>query len=235
MKLTSILVAASCLTAQAFGVSPRSNSLVKNVDSSVVSNSLRKKSPSTVSPLFRGAELTRGGAVPGWAAYNEQLDKNPLTAKSCTSLVGWFLGDLLAQIFIVKAPVLDVKRLITLAAFGFLYHGPSGHYFYNFLDEKIPGTDPKAVASKVLVDQILWCPLFMIVFFTYLGLVAGDSFGVIGNKIKSDLFLAVQGSWKVWPIVHAVNFKFISTKHRLVFINGIQIAFNMFLSLLGSK
>jgi protein Mpv17 len=141
----------------------------------------------------------------------------------------------LLQIFIVKAPVLDVKRLITLAAFGFLYHGPSGHYFYNFLDEKIPGTDPKAVASKVLVDQVLWCPLFMIVFFTYLGLVAGDSFGVIGNKIKSDLFLAVQGSWKVWPIVHAVNFKFISTKHRLVFINGIQIAFNMFLSLLGSK
>jgi len=235
MKLTTILVAASCLTAQAFGVTPRSTATKQIVADGVVSNSLRKQAPSTVSPLFRDAALTRGGAVPGWAAYNEQLDKNPLTAKACTSLVGWFLGDLLAQVFIVKSGVIDVKRLITLAAFGFLYHGPSGHYFYNWLDEKIPGTDSKTVATKVFIDQIIWCPLFMTVFFTYLGLVAGDSFPAIGNKIKNDLFTAVQGSWKVWPIVHAVNFKFISTKHRLVFINGIQIAFNMFLSLIGSK
>jgi len=179
--------------------------------------------------------LTRGGAVPGWAAYNEALDKNPLTAKAFTSLVGWFLGDLLAQLFIVKSGVLDIRRLITLSAFGFLYHGPSGHYFYNWLDSKIPGNDSKTVATKVAIDQILWCPIFMTVFFTYLGLCAGDSFSTIGNKIKTDLFSACQGSWKVWPLVHAVNFKFISTKHRLVFINGVQIAFNMFLSLIGSK
>ena len=36
--------------------------------------------------------------VSAWTAYNEQLDKNPLTAKACTSLVGWALGDLLAQV-----------------------------------------------------------------------------------------------------------------------------------------
>lgn len=99
MKLTTILVAASCLTARAFGVSPRTTSVVKSINSNdVVSNSLRKQAPSTISPLFRDAGLTRGGAVPGWAAYNEALDKNPLTAKACTSLVGWFLGDLLAQV-----------------------------------------------------------------------------------------------------------------------------------------
>jgi len=97
------------------------------------------------------------------------------------------------------------------------------------------GLDGKVVFTKVAIDQILWCPLFMTVFFTYLGLVAGDSPATIGAKIKNDLLTACQGSWKVWPFVHAINFRFISTKHRLVFINGIQIAFNMFLSLLGSK
>ena len=138
------------------------------------------------------------------------------------------------QVFISGGPF-DMKRFITLSAFGFLYHGPSGHYFYNWLDNLIPGSDGKAVASKVAFDQIVWCPVFMTVFFTYLGLVNGDSFATIGTKIKNDLFSAMQGSWKVWPIVHAVNFKFISTKHRLVFINGVQVAFNMFLSLIGSK
>lgn len=234
MKYTTLLVAASCFTAQAFGVNAR-QSIQKIASKPALVNTLNKQSaPATKSTLFRDASVTRGGAVPGWAAYNEALDKNPLTAKSCTSLVGWFLGDLLAQLFIVGGP-LDIKRLITLSAFGFLYHGPSGHYFYNWLDSKIEGTDGKSVATKVLIDQVAWCPLFMTVFFTYLGLVNGDSFTTIGNKIKNDLFTAVQGSWKIWPLVHTVNFKFISTKHRLVFINGVQIAFNMFLSLLGSK
>ena len=128
-----------------------------------------------------------------------------------------------------------MKRFITLSVFGFIYHGPSGHYFYNWLDSKISGTEAKDVALKVGIDQLLWCPVFMSVFFTYLGLVNGDSISTIVDKIKNDLFTAVQGSWKVWPIVHAVNFKFISTKHRLVFINTVQVAFNMFLSLIGSK
>lgn len=233
MKLTTILVAASGLTAQAFGVNSK-QTIVKRVSTAGVP-SLRKDAPSTVSPLFRDAALTRGGAVPGWNAYNEQLEKNPLPAKAFTSLVGFLLGDLLAQLFIVKAPTLDIRRLVTLSVFGFIYHGPSGHYFYNFLDSKIQGTDSKSVAKKVAIDQLLWCPIFMTVYFTYLGLVNGNSFATIGNKIKNDLFSAMQGSWKVWPLVHAVNFKFISTKHRLVFINGVQIAFNMFLSLLGSK
>ena len=112
---------------------------------------------------------------------------------------------------------------------------PSGHYFYNWLDDKIKGTRAQDVALKVGIDQVLWCPIFMTVFFTYLGLVNGDSFAVIGEKIKKDLLIACQGSWKVWPFVHAINFKFISNKHRLVFINTVQVAFNMFLSLLGSK
>jgi protein Mpv17 len=234
MKLISVLVAASCLTAQAFGVTQRTSLVKKTSSSPALVNGLRIKGPSTVSPLFRDEAAVRGGAVPGWAAYNEALDKKPITAKALTSAFGFFLGDLLAQLFIVKSGALDIKRLVTLAVFGLIYHGPSGHFFYNWLDSKIEGTDGKSVATKVGIDQIFWCPIFMCVFFTYLGLVNGDSFATIGTKIKTDLFSAMQGSWKVWPFVHAVNFKFISTKHRLVFINGVQIGFNMFLSLVGA-
>eukprot|EP00957_Ditylum_brightwellii_P021993 1658820-Ditylum_brightwellii.AAC.1 len=222
MKLFSILVASLGLAASAFGVTPTTQKKIHSGSASL--SPLR--TPAGSSALFRKAELTRGGAVPGWAAYNEALDKSPLTAKSLTSLVGWGLGDLLAQLFINKSAPFDVKRLITLSVFGLIYHGPSGHYFYNWLDSKIEGTEAKDVFTKVAIDQILWCPIFMTVFFTYLGLVNGDSFAAIGDKIKNDLFTACQGSWKVWPFVHAVNFKFISTKHRLVFINSVQIAFN---------
>jgi len=228
MKLIkTIIVASSCLAASAFGVSPQRSVAAKP---SLVSP-LRKGAEA--SPLFRDPSKTRGGAVPGWAAYNDALEKTPLTAKAFTSLVGWALGDALAQIFITGG-AFDYKRLATLSAFGFLYHGPSGHYFYNWLDSRIAGTDAKSVFTKVAIDQILWCPIFMTVFFTYLGLVNGDSLNTIGNKIKNDLLTACQGSWKVWPVVHAINFKFVSNKYRLLYINTVQVAFNMFLSLLGA-
>jgi len=234
MKLTAILVAPLLVATSAFGVQQPASSV--SVHKRASQNPLAKPAfrKAEKSALFRDPTVTRGGAVPGWAAYNEQLDKNPLTAKACTSLVGWALGDLLAQIFIAGGPF-DMKRFITLSIFGFIYHGPSGHYFYNWLDSKVEGTDAKAVFTKVAIDQVFWCPIFMSVFFAYLGLVNGDGFAAIGSKIRTDLLSACQGSWKVWPIVHAVNFKFISNKHRLVFINGVQIAFNMFLSIIGTK
>eukprot|EP00562_Extubocellulus_spinifer_P002929 CAMPEP_0178479046 /NCGR_PEP_ID=MMETSP0696-20121128/4976_1 /TAXON_ID=265572 /ORGANISM="Extubocellulus spinifer, Strain CCMP396" /LENGTH=245 /DNA_ID=CAMNT_0020106439 /DNA_START=63 /DNA_END=800 /DNA_ORIENTATION=- len=244
MKLATLLVASTALCAtSAFGVSPQSTAALSSATSkaspltkpALVPTLTRSATGSAEkSALFRDPTATRGGAVPGWAAYNEALDKNPLTAKAFTSLVGWALGDLLAQLFISGGPF-DWTRFITLSVFGFLYHGPSGHYFYNWLDDKIPGTDGRAVFTKVAIDQLVWCPIFMTVFFTYLGLVNGDSLSTIGSKIKNDLLSACQGSWKVWPLVHAVNFKFISNKHRLVFINSIQVAFNMFLSLIGTK
>jgi protein Mpv17 len=138
------------------------------------------------------------------------------------------------QIFI-SGGAFDVKRFLTLSAFGFLYHGPSGHYFYGWLDSKIKGTDAVSVATKVAIDQILWCPVFMTVFFTYLGLVNGDSLSTISTKLKNDLLSACQGSWKVWPIVHSLSFKLVPSKYRMLFLNGVQVAFNMFLSLIGTK
>lgn len=62
------------------------------------SAALNRKDSAVQSALFSDPLHVRGGAVPGWAAYNEALDKNPLTAKACTSLVGWALGDFLAQV-----------------------------------------------------------------------------------------------------------------------------------------
>ena len=92
MKLLSLLIASSCLAASAFGVN--TNPIQK---SNALKPAFRKDSV-VQSPLFRDPTKVRGGAVPGWAAYNEALDKNPLTAKAFTSLVGWALGDFLAQV-----------------------------------------------------------------------------------------------------------------------------------------
>lgn len=42
----------------------------------------------------------------------------------------------------------------SLASFGLAIHGPIGHYFYGFLDERFPKKDAQTVALKVLIDQV---------------------------------------------------------------------------------
>ena len=129
----------------------------------------------------------------------------------------------------------DPMRTARLASFGFFIHGSTGHYFYGFLDGKIPGAGPVQVASKVIIDQVFWNPIFGLMFFSYLGLVEGKSASEVVDKIKSDLKTAVMGSWAVWVPAHTINFAFVPPAQRLLYINTIQIGYNIFLSFLGNK
>ena len=159
----------------------------------------------------------------------------PLT-KALTSLTGFTLGDLLAQNFIEDSDKpYDLMRTVRLGSFGFLLHGTTGHYFYGFLDSKLPGTKPQTVATKVLIDQTIWNPIFGLMFFGYLNVMEGKSFEDYTNKIKADLKTAVMGSWAVWVPAHTINFAFIPPQQRLLYINSIQIGYNVFLSFLGNK
>jgi hypothetical protein len=101
MKLLSLLFVSSTLAVSAFGV--HTNPSVTKAGAALKPNGISspafRKDAAVNSPLFRDPSLmVRGGAVPGWDAYNKALDDHPLTAKAFTSLVGWALGDLLAQV-----------------------------------------------------------------------------------------------------------------------------------------
>eukprot|EP00953_Heterococcus_sp_UTEX-ZZ885_P023746 13040-Heterococcus_DN1.PRE.4 len=186
--------------------------------------------------VFRGA----------WAAYNNALTAQPLLVKAATSFTGFTVGDILAQK--VRAPrkwpraccssqcfrtagayrrglctllntssctalnyrydKYDFMRTLRLGSFGALVHGPTGHFFYGMLDRKLPGTSPTTVATKVAIDQ-------------------GKSAAQIVDKIQADLQTAVMGSWAVWIPAHTINFRFVPSSQRLLYINSIQIGYNV--------
>ena len=109
MKLTATLFLSFSFAVSAFGVSSDPAFVKKAV---AIQPSTFHKDSAVASPLFRDAERVRGGAVPGWAAYNQALDDKPLITKAMTSLVGWALGDLLAQVCIILVVHLNVRRLV---------------------------------------------------------------------------------------------------------------------------
>jgi len=171
-----------------------------------------------------------------WARYNSLLTAQPLFTKAFTSLIGFTAGDVLAQNFIGdKDDSYDYMRTLRLGSFGFLLHGTTGHYFYGFLDGKLPGTKPITVASKVAIDQFFWNPIFGCMFFGFLNFTEGKSVADLQKKLQSDLKTAVMGSWAVWIPAHTVNFAFVPPAQRLLYINTIQIGYNVFLSFLGNK
>jgi hypothetical protein len=106
MKVSSILLLflSSSTIVSAFGVNPPRSLATSAASSSTVAavkkptSSLFQQQQQQLQLQKRDPLVVRGGAVPGWAAYNDALDKKPLLTKALTSLVGWFLGDLLAQV-----------------------------------------------------------------------------------------------------------------------------------------
>ncbi|KAA8499192.1 Protein SYM1 [Porphyridium purpureum] len=171
------------------------------------------------------------------AAYNRALASNPLRTKTLTSLTGFVLGDLVAQApDMMDGKPWDAVRTGKLAAFGACLHGPIGHYWYGFLDRTIMTAAPTsaaAVATKTAVDQILWAPIFTSVFFGSMKLMDGKPDEIV-PEIEAKLWPTMLVNWKVWPIAHVINFRFVPSSQRILYINFIQVGYNAFLSTMSN-
>ena len=93
-------------------------------------------------------DSSQSALTQAWKRYESLLDEKPLLMKALTSLVGFALGDTLAQLFIQKTDPFDFARLARLASFGFLVHGTTSHWFYGMLDGKIPGKSAKVLHAR---------------------------------------------------------------------------------------
>lgn len=168
-----------------------------------------------------------------WGAYSVSLTARPFFTKALSSMVGFLLGDLLAQVMIVRRPF-DLVRFVRMGAFGALIHAPSGHVFYGLLERRFPGVDARAIATKLAVDQLVWTPVFGSLLLAFAGITAGHSPSRIFRVIKTSLVKIVAVSWAIWPLAHTVNFRVITPKHRLLYINTVQVVYNIFLSLFAN-
>ncbi|CAK0787179.1 hypothetical protein CVIRNUC_010395 [Coccomyxa viridis] len=170
-----------------------------------------------------------------WRAYVTALDKHPIAVKSATSFFGFMIGDLLAQT-ITGHGAYDLFRTLRLVAFGVTLDGPVGHVWYTLLDRKVFPNEPtsnRAVVCKMLADQLLWAPFFSCVFFVFTNVLAGHPEMVLPS-IQAKLLPMMIANFAVWPIAHLINFKFIPSQQRILYINCCQILWSAYLSNLSA-
>ena len=164
-----------------------------------------------------------------WGQYTLALELKPVITKSISSFIGFIIGDILAQAF-TKNHKFNFMRCLRMGSLGAVVHGPLGHLFYSNLERRFPGAKATTVGIKILLDQLLWNPLFTVLVITYLGIALGASPYQIYLQSKILYPQIVISSILLWPVSHYVNFKWIPMKQRLLFINVVQVMFNAVVS-----
>ncbi|GAU11708.1 hypothetical protein TSUD_74590 [Trifolium subterraneum] len=167
-----------------------------------------------------------------WNWYQNSLSVHPVKTQVITSAALWAVGDVTAQYITHSAAsknpllqlskeaaadtttfVVDWRRVAVTSMFGFGFVGPVGHFWYEGLEKFIshrlqlmPKT-AQSVATKVAMDGLIFGPVHLFVFFTYMGLSAGKTIPQVKEDLKRNYFPALVLEGGVWPIVQIFNFR----------------------------
>ncbi|KAJ0090835.1 hypothetical protein Patl1_13257 [Pistacia atlantica] len=128
------------------------------------------------------------------------------------------------------------KRVATTSMFGFGFVGPIGHFWYEGLDKfirlklQLPPKSVRFVATKVATDCIIFGPLDLFVFFSYMGFSAGKNVTQVKEDVKRDFIPALILEGGVWPIVQVANFRYVPVRYQLLYVNIFCLLDSAFLS-----
>lgn len=88
---------------------------------------------------------------------------------------------------------------------------------------------------QVVVNQLLFTPIFNSYFFGMQTLLAGASLDEIVERIKHTVPTSWINSCKLWPAVTAFSFTYIPIQYRSIFGGVIAIGWQTYLSLLNQR
>ncbi|CAL5359115.1 unnamed protein product [Camellia sinensis] len=185
-----------------------------------------------------------------WKWYQNCLAVHPVKTQIISSGIIWGCGDIAAQTVTHYSTAkktlqisdkdeelkLNWRRVATTSLFGFGFVGPVGHFWYEALDRLMKSRlqlQPKSlrfVASKVIIDGIIFGPLDLLVFFTYMGFSAGKSATQVKEDVKRDFVPALILEGAIWPILQVANFRFIPVRYQLLYVNFFCLLDSCFLS-----
>ena len=92
-----------------------------------------------------------------------------------------------------------------------------------------------SLATKVVVNQIVFTPVFNSYFFGMQSLLSGDSFADAWERIKRTVPTSFVNSCKLWPAVTAFNFTYVLPQYRALFAGLVAVGWQSYLSLLNFR
>ncbi|XP_057331093.1 mpv17-like protein 2 isoform X2 [Microplitis mediator] len=109
------------------------------------------------------------------------------------------------------------------------------HYWYKFLDAKLPGKTVKIVLKKVAVDQLICSPIYIGIFFITLAFLEQKNWSELKTEVKNKAHKLYIAEWIVWPPAQIINFYFLPTRFRVLYDSTISLGYDIYTSQVKHK
>jgi len=165
--------------------------------------------------------------------FRHLFSKHPLVVNTLSGTGLFIMGDWIEQKIEafrgLHGKDLDKGRLTRMGVTGFI-QSPPHYYFYKYLDQYYPGRTMKVISKKILLDQLIACPMFSVLFFLPMALMEGKTLANSWSEFVKKFPTVYLVDWVLWPPCQIINFYFIPTHYRLLYVNSVTVLWNVFLS-----
>jgi len=170
-------------------------------------------------------------------AWSSSFGKHLLLTNIVSSGGLLVIGDLIQQKVEISKQndkQYDKERSQRMGLVG-LSQGPPHHYWYIYLDKVLPGKSASIISKKILADQVFAAPFFAITFIYGASLLEGKSLGHCWQEFKEKFPTIYLFDWVIWPPSQAINFLLIPAPYRVLYVNGVTVLWDIFLSYMKHK
>jgi protein Mpv17 len=171
--------------------------------------------------------------------FKRVMNRYPLQTQCITCALLFGAGDVITQTYFPKPKTkssFDFSRTFRLLFFGGFVAGPSMTLWYRFLNKHIVFSSPtKQLVTRVALDQLLFSPTFLLIFFSFNGIVEGKGRDEIIHRLELGYKKVLIGNWTIWPLVQLVNFKFVPLNYQTVMVNTVALGWNTYLNLVNQE
>lgn len=129
----------------------------------------------------------------------------------------------------------DFARFRNMITIGVAYYGPLYYYYYGFLDRKLPGTNPRTVLLKLLIDQVVVTIPSLLVFYVFMGQLEGKTIGDTKTEIRLKFLPTYATACMFWPTVQCINFALVPPAYRVLCVSGSTFVWLTFLSYIKNR
>lgn len=176
-----------------------------------------------------------------WTAYSDSLYKRPLATKCTAAALIFFTSDSVTQYITCEDDddyIWDSWRATSGAIFG-VVATTYLHVWWGALEvigEKIVSQARSKVAHtaiKVFFDQAIGAPIYIYSYYTITNFL--QTVGQTGpqaawndstGKANEMLWDTMLRHWRLWPVVHSINFYYVPLQHRVLVQNLVLVGWS---------
>lgn len=181
---------------------------------------------------WTSGEIAMRLPIDNWLNYENSLADRPIFTKTAINVIIYLLGDWLSQTVFCGKNVLefDAGRTLRNGLIGLMF-GPLVHEYYQFSDYILPVEAGMFTRlQKILMDQTIYLSVKCAIYIAAVGLLNGDDAQSVKTNVQTKLPGIVVTAWKFWPLVHMVTYGVIPARHRILWVNCVDLVWNAILA-----